>query len=104
LKNDLKEDSMSMDDAKNEHMHVSLRFFASVRETLGSSEEALMLPVDVATVGAVRALLAARGGVWLDALGESRVLRTAFNQVMCSADTALVDGCEVAFFPPVTGG
>ncbi len=93
-----------MDDGKNEHMHVSLRFFASVRETVGSSEEALILPAGVGTVGDVRTLLAARGGVWLDALGSTRVLRTAFNQVMCSADTALVDGCEVAFFPPVTGG
>ncbi len=93
---------MSMDD--NEQMHISLRFFASVRETLGSSEEALTLPARVATVGDVRTLLAARGGVWADALGQARVLRTAFNQVMCSPDTALIDGCEVAFFPPVTGG
>jgi molybdopterin synthase sulfur carrier subunit len=28
----------------------------------------------------------------------------AYNQVMCGADTALADGAEVAFFPPVTGG
>ncbi len=85
-------------------MHVSLRFFASVREALGKSEEALVLPPGIKTVGAVRLLLAARGGVWFDALGESRVLRTACNQVMCSPDEALQDGCEVAFFPPVTGG
>jgi molybdopterin synthase sulfur carrier subunit len=28
----------------------------------------------------------------------------ACNQQMCGADTALADGAEVAFFPPVTGG
>ncbi len=87
-------------------MNITLRFFASVRETLGTSEEALTLPAEntPATVGQLRIFLAARGGVWATALLETRVLRTAFNQVMCSADTALVDGCEVAFFPPVTGG
>ena len=87
-------------------MNITLRFFASVREALGTSEETLMLPAQdaPATVGQLRAFLAARGGVWADALLETRVLRTAFNQVMCSADTALADGCEVAFFPPVTGG
>jgi molybdopterin synthase sulfur carrier subunit len=56
------------------------------------------------TVGDVRALLAARGGVWFDALADTRVLRTACNQVMCNPETPLLDGCEVAFFPPVTGG
>ena len=87
-------------------MNITLRFFASVRETLGTSEETLMLAANdaPATVGQLRIFLAARGGVWAAALLETRVLRTAFNQVMCSADTALVDGCEVAFFPPVTGG
>ncbi len=88
----------------DQQIPISLRFFASVRETLGTSEEALTLPAGIATVGAVRLLLAARGGVWADALGEGRVLRTACNQVMCSPDAALQDGCEVAFFPPVTGG
>ena len=85
-------------------MHINLRFFASVREALGTSNEALDVNADVATVGALRSLLVARGGAWADALGEGRALRMAFNQVMCAADTPLQDGCEVAFFPPVTGG
>ena len=58
----------------------------------------------VATVGAVRALLAQRGGAWEQALSGERALRMALNQTMCSADTAIADGAEVAFFPPVTGG
>jgi molybdopterin synthase sulfur carrier subunit len=28
----------------------------------------------------------------------------AYNQVMCGPETAVADGSEVAFFPPVTGG
>ena len=85
-------------------MNINLRFFASVREALGTANEALAVPVDVTTVGAVRSLLIARGGVWAETLGEGRALRMAFNQVMCAPETPLQDGCEVAFFPPVTGG
>lgn len=85
-------------------MNITLRFFASVREALGTSNETLALPAGATTVGDVRAHLVARGGKWAAALGEGRALRMACNQVMCAADTALSEGCEVAFFPPVTGG
>ena len=85
-------------------MNITLRFFASVREQLGTSQENLTLPAGAATVEDVRALLVQRGGVWATALGAEKSLRTAFNHVMCSPDTKLEAGCEVAFFPPVTGG
>lgn len=85
-------------------MKITLRFFASVREAVGAAQETLVLPPETASVGHLRALLIARGGVWAQALGEGRALRMACNQVMCQADTALTDGAEVAFFPPVTGG
>ncbi|MDC8756711.1 molybdopterin converting factor subunit 1 [Janthinobacterium fluminis] len=85
-------------------MNITLRFFASVRETLGTSQETLALPAHLHTVGELRALLIARGGVWAEALAEGRSLRMACNQIMCNADTPLTDPCEVAFFPPVTGG
>ena len=39
-----------------------------------------------------------------EALGRTKVLRSARNRVLCSEDTPLVDGDEVAFFPPLTGG
>jgi molybdopterin synthase sulfur carrier subunit len=85
-------------------MNINLRFFASVREALGVSQESANLPAGVTTVGGVRDFLHARGGAWAAALGPERSLRMACNQVMCDADTAISDGCEVAFFPPVTGG
>lgn len=85
-------------------MDINLRFFASVRETLGTSQEAAAMPPGVTTVGSVRAHLVSRGGAWAEALAPERALRMAYNQVMCSPETALTDGCEVAFFPPVTGG
>ena len=84
-------------------MAVTVKFFASVREAVGASSETLELPAFVKTVGQLRAHLAARGDSWRDALGNP-ALRMACNQVMCGADSAVADGAEVAFFPPVTGG
>lgn len=85
-------------------MKLELRYFASVREALGTAQEAVEVPDGVATVGDVRAWLRARGGAWAETLAEGRALRMACNHAMTDAGTRLTDGCEVAFFPPVTGG
>ena len=85
-------------------MQIQLRFFASVREAVGTAAETLALPEGVTTVGAVRDLLIARGGAWAQALGHERALRMAFAQQMCGPETPVAEGGEVAFFPPVTGG
>jgi molybdopterin synthase sulfur carrier subunit len=85
-------------------MHIQLRFFASIREKVGSAQECLIVADTVRTVGDVRALLRERGGAWAEALAEGRALRMAVNQQMTDAAAAISEGCEVAFFPPVTGG
>ena len=85
-------------------MNVTIRFFASVREKLGTSGEQLALPDGVATVGQLRELLVQRGDAWEEALGGGRALRMACNQVMCNEEAPLESGAEIAFFPPVTGG
>lgn len=85
-------------------MNVTIRFFASIREKLGTASEGLAVPAGVATVGALRELLVQRGGAWEEALGGDRALRMACNQVMCNETAPLESGAEIAFFPPVTGG
>lgn len=85
-------------------MNIQLRFFASIREALNTSQESVALPSHIHTIGDVRAHLRERGGVWAEALAEGRALRMACNQQMSDAQTPISDGCEVAFFPPVTGG
>ncbi|MFM2088744.1 MAG: molybdopterin converting factor subunit 1 [Pseudomonadota bacterium] len=85
-------------------MKINLRFFASVRELVGTAQEVLEVAEPVHTVGEVRSLLIARGGSWASALAPGRALRMAHQQIMCDADTLVSDGDEVAFFPPVTGG
>ncbi|HQZ02078.1 MAG TPA: molybdopterin converting factor subunit 1 [Thauera sp.] len=84
-------------------MNVKVLYFASLREAVGKSAEDLGLPEGVATVGALRAHLAARGDAW-QALAEGRNVRAAVNQRMVAADGPVSPGDEVAFFPPVTGG
>ncbi|NNG25769.1 MoaD/ThiS family protein [Telluria aromaticivorans] len=85
-------------------MRITLRYFASVREAVGMGQEAFELAGDAATVGEVREALVARGGIWAEALGPGRAVRTAHKQVMCGPSQEVEDGAEVAFFPPVTGG
>ena len=85
-------------------MRIELRYFASVREAVGLAEEAVEVPQGVATVGDVRAWLRTRGGAWAEALAVGRALRMACDHSMTDAAARLTDGCEVAFFPPVTGG
>jgi len=83
-------------------MKVDIRYFASVREAIGTDSETLQ--TQAATLGELRDELIARGGVHAGALMRGRPLRMALDQVMRPEDMALRDGCEVAFFPPVTGG
>ena len=81
---------------------ITLRYFASIREALGMGSEPLI--TQAATLGALRSELIARGGVYAEALAYGKAVRVALNQTLCNEDTALADGAEVAFFPPVTGG
>ncbi len=83
-------------------MKVSVRYFASLREALGTSGETL--DTQAATLGELRDELLARGGAHAQALARGKAVRLALNQVMSSEDAALAEGAEVAFFPPVTGG
>lgn len=85
-------------------MQLELRYFASVREQVGQGAERAEVPAEVRTVGDLRAWLRERGGAWTEALADGRALRMAVDHAVARADTPLADGCEVAFFPPVTGG
>jgi len=83
---------------------AKLLYFAGLREALGASGESIALPAGVDTVGRLRAYIAARGGAWTEQFAPERNLRAAVNQDMATPETAVGEGDEVAFFPPVTGG
>ncbi|PXW98201.1 molybdopterin synthase subunit MoaD [Sphaerotilus hippei] len=83
-------------------IRIRLRYFASLREALGSEET---LEIDgPASVAAVRDQLIARGDPHAGVLARGRPLRSALNQVLCPESTLVDEGAELAFFPPVTGG
>ena len=83
-------------------MKVQIKYFASIREAIGRSGEEW--ETAAATLAQLRAELLARGGAYAEALAPGRAVRVALNQVMTDEAAALLDGAEVAFFPPVTGG
>jgi molybdopterin synthase sulfur carrier subunit len=85
-------------------MKLELRFFASLREGLGLSTETITTPVEVKTIADLRGYLVQRGNPWAEVLASTKVIRCALNQEMVADSTLLVEGAEVAFFPPVTGG
>lgn len=83
-------------------MQISIRYFASLREALGSGET---LQCEIGTtLGALRDTLVARGGAHATHLARGRAVRCALNQTMADDNSPVNDGAEVAFFPPVTGG
>jgi molybdopterin synthase sulfur carrier subunit len=85
-------------------MKLELKFFASLREGLGLAGESITTPVEIKTIADLRGHLAQRGNPWAEVLSEAKVIRCALNHEMVSDSTLLVEGAEVAFFPPVTGG
>ena len=83
-------------------MNITVRYFASIREAMGTSSESLT--TTATTVGALREELMARSEAAANALAHGKAVRMALNQEMCQGDAALKAGDEVAFFPPVPGG
>ena len=76
-------------------MSVNARFFASLKERVGYGS----VSVDVAEASCVR-------DVWYAVTGEGpgEEVLVAINKEYADFDAAVVDGDEVAFFPPITGG
>ncbi|MES2633949.1 MAG: molybdopterin converting factor subunit 1 [Pseudomonadota bacterium] len=83
-------------------MKLTVRYFASIREALGKGSE--VVETDAQSVDALRDMLIARGDAYAQSLGRGKAVRVALDKVMASDSAALREGCEVAFFPPVTGG
>jgi len=84
---------------KNKMLNVL--FFAQTRELIG--EDSIQLEGDFATAEAVREHLAQRGDRWALALEKGKLL-VAINQTLMPLESAVKNGDEIAFFPPVTGG
>lgn len=81
-------------------MNLTVRYFAGHRDITGRSEEQVALAAD-ATVGGLWAALVER---YPRLAGYTGTLLYAVNQEFATPETALTEGDEVAFIPPVSGG
>ncbi|MGR8981611.1 MAG: molybdopterin converting factor subunit 1 [Gammaproteobacteria bacterium] len=77
-------------------MSIKVRYFASLKESLGRSEEV----VEVDNSLTARELWA----VCITDKNPPDNVLVAINMNYAEWDSAVTDGDEVAFFPPVTGG
>jgi len=83
-------------------MKVNIRYFASIREAVGQGSE--QRETASLTLAALRDELLALSPAHSQALARGKPVRMALDQLMSDESAPLHEGCEVAFFPPVTGG
>ena len=83
-------------------MKITLKYFASIREVIGQGGESH--ETSALTLADLRNELLAASPAHAASLARGKAVRMAVDQVMSDESTRLSDGCEVAFFPPVTGG
>ena len=82
--------------------HITIKYFASIREALGQAGETRT--THATTLALLRDELIAASPAYASALARGKAVRMALDQVMTAESAMLADGSEVAFFPPVTGG
>lgn len=85
-------------------MVTKLKYFAWVRERVGTGEETIELPDEAETVADLMAWLTARDERYARAFEQGDVIRVAIDQTHAGPDAAIAGAREIAFFPPVTGG
>ena len=83
-------------------MKITIKYFASIREAIGHGS--VVHETSATTLAALRDELITSSPAHADALARGKAVRLALNQVMSDEAAGLDEGCEVAFFPPVTGG
>jgi molybdopterin synthase sulfur carrier subunit len=82
---------------------VKVVFFASLREKLGVNSVDLQISDPSSVSSLISQLADQHSAEWLAILTAVNI-RIAVNQNIISEDIGVIDGDEVAFFPPVTGG
>jgi molybdopterin synthase sulfur carrier subunit len=83
---------------------MKVKYFAWLRQKVGTSEEDVSPPADVATVQDLVTWLSARSARHAEAFSEAKVFGAAIDKKVATFATPIAGASEVAFFPPFTGG
>ncbi len=83
---------------------MKILYFAWLRERIGTGEEDISLPPEIATIADLVGFLAARGEHYAYAFENPRIVRAAIDQHHVKPTAAIAGAREIAFFPPMTGG
>ena len=83
---------------------MKVRYFAWIKQAVGTAEEDVQPPQSVRTVGELAQWLAGRTVRHGAAFSQAKVFGAAIDQKIVPLETPLGDAREVAFFPPFTGG
>lgn len=77
-------------------MTVKIKYFASLRESIGRDQQELMIEAPMTA-----------SNIWQQATGQDAFpdnTLIAINHAYVDPESLVNDGDEVAYFPPVTGG
>lgn len=85
-------------------MQVTMRYFAWVRERIGTGSETLELPDDLVRVTDLLTWLRTQGAGYEHALSDQGAIRVALDQTHSQHGDPLGTPREIALFPPMTGG
>lgn len=80
---------------------VRVLYFAGLRDAIGVGEEAIVLPPEVRSVGALAEHLAKRHRAFAERRSHVRIAR---NEAFALDDDPLAEGDVIAVIPPVAGG
>ena len=84
-------------------IRLQVRLFAGLREAMGWGERVVSAPAGATPAAVWQQLGLAEAGQCADPTPPATI-RVAINQRFATAETALADGDELAFLPPISGG
>lgn len=83
---------------------LTILYFASVREKLGTSKEEINFDDKLKTLADIKKVLSQRGDDWQQVFKKNNQILSSINQVIAKDTETINNNDEIAFFPQVTGG
>lgn len=85
-------------------MTLTVRFFASFKTLVNCETMLIDSNFQPLTVAGLKTHLGKHNPVFKDFFQNTPNVCVAVNQTMATENSAIEEKCEVAFFPPVSGG